>query len=118
MEFSEKLRALRQRRNLTQAQVADAVGISLRTYKGYELGQSRPRYRKILQRIATLYGVHVNDLLLEDNDIPESANGEADARDLILKAQSLFAGGHLSDEDKDAVFLALTEAYHLSRHRK
>ena len=42
MEFNEKLRLLRKNAGLTQRQVADAVGVTYRTYQNYEAGASMP----------------------------------------------------------------------------
>lgn len=39
MTLAEKLRQVRIRENLTQAQMADLVGLSLNSYKNYELAK-------------------------------------------------------------------------------
>lgn len=38
MELADKLKAIRQKEGLTQSQFCDATGISLSSYKKYELG--------------------------------------------------------------------------------
>lgn len=117
MNFAEKLRDLRTNRNLTQQELADSIGVSLRTVKSYELDETLPRYRKIYHKIAEKFEIDVNYLLTEGNDFILSAGekhgyrGSKGAQELIEGAQSLFAGGELSEEDKKVVFDALQEAF-------
>ncbi|MDO5695647.1 MAG: helix-turn-helix transcriptional regulator [Eubacteriales bacterium] len=110
--LAEKLRALRRQAGITQEQAAGHCGISLRSYKSYELNQTRPRYDEIYERLATLYNVPA-DYLRYDHitqaGLPEAK--DADAKQLIAAARALFAGAHLTDADRDAIFLALTDAY-------
>lgn len=39
-DLADKMKAWRQRLDITQAQAADALGVSLRTYQGYEAGRT------------------------------------------------------------------------------
>lgn len=57
MTFGEKLRQIRKQKGLTQPQAAQGMGISLRTYKAYELNQSNPQNETFVQRIADFYEV-------------------------------------------------------------
>ena len=41
MKYSERIRALREDRDLTQSQIADLLQIGQRTYCDYELGKTR-----------------------------------------------------------------------------
>lgn len=117
MKFSEKLRDIRTRENLTQQEMADRIGVSLRTLKGYELGETLPRYRRIYHKIAEEFNVDVNYLLAEGTDFILTAGekygsrGMKGAQELIEGARALFAGGELSDDDKKVVFDALQEAF-------
>ncbi|MGO1369744.1 helix-turn-helix domain-containing protein [Senegalia sp. (in: firmicutes)] len=117
MNFAEKLRELRNNENLTQQELADSIGVSLRTLKSYELGETLPRYRKIYHKIAEIFQIDVNYLLTEGNDFILTAGekygyrGKKGAEELIENARSLFAGGELSEEDKKIVFDALQEAF-------
>ena len=43
MKFNERLKELREQRNLTQEQLAKASGVSSRMIQRYEYGVSRPR---------------------------------------------------------------------------
>ncbi len=102
MKLSEKLRKLRKEKNLTQPEMADIIGINLRTYKSYELDQSKPRYKSIYKKIADFYDIDINYLLIDDNN----------SQDFIINTcKQLFAGGSLNSDDKKALFNALKEAY-------
>lgn len=117
MSFGEKLREIRTQENLTQQEMADRIGVSLRTLKSYELGETLPRYRKIYHKIAEEFNVDVNYLLTEGDDFILStgekygSRGMKGAQELIDNARALFAGGELSEDDKKVVFDALQEAF-------
>lgn len=64
MDFHEHLRHLRETRELTQAQVAEAVGIAKNTYVGYEKGPREPKLGE-LKKLATLFDVELGELCLE-----------------------------------------------------
>ncbi len=56
MNFPAKLKELRLSRNLTQEQLAELIGISLKTYKNYESGTTVPRipvFRKLVIALET-----------------------------------------------------------------
>ena len=65
--FSEKIRALRKERYLTQAEVAAEVGLSARGYQDLELG-AKPGFDNLLH-IADFYDVSV-DWLMGRTDNP------------------------------------------------
>jgi transcriptional regulator with XRE-family HTH domain len=61
---SEKLRLVRLLNRLNQEQVAEAVGVSLRTYRDLEHGKRSPTI-ELLEKLAFLYRMDIADLLLE-----------------------------------------------------
>lgn len=117
MKFSEKLKELRKNANFTQAEMAENIGVSLRTYKNYELGENHPRKREIYHVLAIVLGCDVNYLLTEDEEFLTAASekygpgGRLQAEKVIQDVAGLFAGGELSDVDKDAVMQALQQVY-------
>ncbi|MGB5823217.1 MAG: helix-turn-helix transcriptional regulator [Proteocatella sp.] len=117
MKFNEKIKELRKNANFTQTEMAEKIDVSLRTYKNYELGESYPRNRKVYYRLADALGVDVNYLLTEDEEFVTSASekyglgGRKQAEKVIHDVAGLFAGGELSDVDKDAVMQALQQVY-------
>nr|DAI65681.1 MAG TPA: helix-turn-helix domain protein [Caudoviricetes sp.] len=71
MKFGEKLKSLREQNNLTQAAVAKALGVTQRTISYYETNNVIPNDPSALNKLATLFGVTLDELLLK-NDGPKS----------------------------------------------
>lgn len=117
MKFGEKVRKLRRERGLIQQELADILGVSVRTIKNYESGNSYPKKRDIYKKLADYFNVNINYFLTEDENFIIQANnqygyhGSIQAQELVQSASALFAGGSLSEEDKDAVMRALQDAY-------
>ncbi len=63
--FCEKLKRARKRRNLTQMQASELLGIKRNTYARYETGHAEPNH-EVLFNISQLYRVSVDDLLDPD----------------------------------------------------
>ena len=56
------LKELRKKRNLSQMQVAEALGISLRAYQNYEYNQREPNI-EMINKLADYFNVTVDKLL-------------------------------------------------------
>lgn len=54
MSFPSKLKELRQARNLTQEQMAELIDVSIRTYRNYETGKTKPRIATIKKIVIAL----------------------------------------------------------------
>ena len=123
MTFGEKFKAERIKKNLTQQDVADALGINRRMITRYENGLSFPRTKDAYRKIAEFFGVDVNYLLTEDEELvvraseQYGARGMKQAQELIDGMSGLFAGGTLSEQDKDAIMRALQDIYWESKAR-
>lgn len=123
MKFGEKFKTERLKMNLTQKEVADALGINRRMITRYENGLSFPRTKEAYKKIADFFGVEVNYLLTEDDEFVVRASekygshGMKQAQELIDGMSGLFAGGNLSEQDKDAVMKALQDIYWESKAR-
>ena len=117
MKFGEKLRDLRKKDGLTQAELAEKAGISLRTVNYYESCKTYPKNREVYTTLADILDVDVNYLRNEGDDFITLANqkygyhGAKQAEKLVAEIGGLFAGGELSETDKDAVMRSLQEAY-------
>lgn len=117
MKFGEKLKKLRAEKQVSQEEAAKAVGISRRTYIGYEQDGRYPRKRETYAALAEFYSVDQNYLLTEDEEFVATAaerygsRGKRQAEDLVAELSGMFAGGEMSEEDKDAVMMALQKAY-------
>ena len=123
MTFGEKFRAEREKKGLTQQQTADGLGINRRMITRYENGISFPRTREAYKKIADFFETDVNYLLTEDEAFVMEASeqygsrGMKQAKELIDGMSGLFAGGTLSEQDKDAVMKALQDIYWESKAR-
>ena len=61
------LKELRIKRNISQNQAAEALGISLRTYQNYEYNQREPNI-EMINKLADFYGVTTDYLLGREPD--------------------------------------------------
>ncbi|MDO4460702.1 MAG: helix-turn-helix transcriptional regulator [Clostridia bacterium] len=117
MKFGEKLRYLRKEKKLTQEQVGKIIGVSKRTYLGYEQDGRYPKKREVYGRLAEALDCDINYLLTEDEEFITSAaeqygsRGKRQAEELVAELSGMFAGGELSEHDMDAVMIALQKAY-------
>lgn len=117
MKFGEKLKQLRSQKGASQSEVAQACGLARRTYISYEQEGRYPRKREVYRLLAEYFGVDTNYLLTEDETFVMSASeqygprGKRQAEQLVAELSGMFAGGELSESDKDAVMIALQKAY-------
>ncbi len=114
MKFGEKLKVLRIQNHLTQSALADKLGVSLRTLQNYETCKIYPKQTEIYGRIAKLFGVSTDYLLGDitaDTELPPQQEAAYQAKELIVRAGSLFSGGELSQEDMDKVLSAINQLY-------
>lgn len=117
MTFGEKIKTLRKEQGMTQKDLAEALGLSLRTISNYETGGLRPRHDATYDALAALFHVPKTYFFTEEDAFISAAearwgkSGASDARKLVNGVIGLFAGGRLDEEDKQAVFEAIQEAY-------
>lgn len=117
MGFGKKLKTLREGKNLTQSELAKILGITLKTVSNYETKDMRPRKMEMYEKMANFFDVNINYLLTEEDFFIMQAGedfgykGVQDAKTIAQSMAGLFAGGDLPDEDKDALFEAIQQAY-------
>lgn len=121
MGFANKLKELREIKKLSQEDLAKLCQVSTKTISRYELGQSKPRYRKTYDLLAEHLDT-THDYLVTDEDefiLKARENfgkeGAKDAEDMINGVIGLMAGGQIPDEDKRTILDAITEAYYIAR---
>ena len=121
MSFGKKLRDLREAKNLTQQELANQVGVSLKTISLYETNESHPRYRKIYDKLAELLDTTHDYLVTDEDDFVLNARelygsrGANDAREMVDGVVGLMAGGEVPEEDKKAILDAIQEAYYMAK---
>ena len=115
MKFGEKIRTLREKSGLTQAELAELLGVNKRTVIGYEREGRYPRQRAVYQNLADTF--HVDYLYTEKVSFFENAEsaygkkGRQEAQLLAQELSELFIDGELTDEDIDGVMIVMQKAY-------
>lgn len=128
----EKIKDRRITMNMTQKDLADCVGTTVRTISSYEAAGSKPRGLN-LRKLCTVLNVSESYLLNDEIEDPtygieeapyiESARttygkkGAMDVEKLLTQTKAMFAGGDVPEEDKELFFQAVTEAYFANRQR-
>lgn len=79
-KFHENLRTARKSANLSQKEVAEAIGVAKSTYSLYESGAREPDVNKI-RKLAKLLGVTGDALLGLDEDHPDTLAAHFDGED-------------------------------------
>lgn len=121
MLFGDKIKELRNLAEISQQELANKTGLSLRSIQNYESNQRYPKDVAILNKLCIALNTTIDELMKEeDNFIQEAAakygtRGKKDAKKLVEELSGLFAGGELNEEDKDKVFRAITEMYWKSK---
>jgi transcriptional regulator with XRE-family HTH domain len=115
--FGDKIKELRTSAGMSQQELANKAGLSLRSIQNYESNQRYPKDVAILNKLCKALNTTIEELMKEeDNFIQEASEkygtrGKKDAQKLVDELGGLFAGGELNEEDKDKVFRAITEMY-------
>lgn len=128
--FSVKVSEARNKLGVSQMALAEMVGVSDRAIKSYEKGEKHPRpstmfkLAKALQ-VSTTYlsddscedplSEIEKDTYLDEAHSRYGAGGVRDIDNLLAANSALFAGGELSQEQKDAFFEAVMKAYITSK---
>ena len=124
--FSDKVKEARTSLGLSQPQLAQSIGITTRSVQAYESGDKKPR-ASVMAKLAKALKVSIKFLsddecedpvadIEKDNYITEArerygAKGVRDVDQLLADNAALFAGGDLSQEQKDAFFEAVMKSY-------
>lgn len=124
--FAEKLRDARVAAGMTMAQLAETVELSLTSIQAYEKAKKRPRQTTML-KLAKALNVSIKfltddncedpmadiekDGYIEEARLRYGAQGARDINALLDENTALFAGGELSQAEKDVFFEAIMRAY-------
>lgn len=123
MKFSDRLKGLREKNDMTQEQLAKVSGVfPPRTIQRYECGTSRPRL-DAAEKLATALNISVDQLLGTDGMLvaqaaeQDGARGAKQAQQLTDEVTSLFTGGELAQDDMDVLMQAIMDAYWLAKEK-
>ena len=81
MQISQTLKVKRKERSLTQAQVAEKIFVSQKSVSNWETGKTYPDIDSLI-RLAKLYDLSLNNLLLEGSDVVENIKETAELKSL------------------------------------
>ena len=108
----EKIREGRANLGITQTELAEKIGVTLRTISKYEKQGVMPRGAN-LQKLAEVLGVSI--AYLSNDEIVDPAYGLEESP-YIESARAVY-GGDVPEEDKELFFQAVTEAYFANKQR-
>ena len=123
MTFGEKVKTVRKTKDMSQTQLAQAIGVSLRTVGGWEKEGRYPKQHELYQKLADTLGCDVSYLMSEDEAFITEASeqfgnrGARQAQQILEQAAAMFAGGSLTDEDKIAFMDEIQSLYLDSKRR-
>lgn len=114
-DFGATLKRLRTSKRMTQPEISEKIGVACCTYRHWESGINLPR-GYFIPKIAQALDVPV-EVLMEAANMPisekktQAISDYAKATQLASELIGLFAGGDLTERDKDAVMFTLHQAY-------
>lgn len=112
-DFGATLRKIRKSKRFTQNLISERIGVAISTYRNWESGVNIPR-RSFIPRIAKALEVNPN-VLMKAANIPYTVSQHTvdyqKATELASQLIGLFAGGELTEKDKDVVMFTLQQAY-------
>lgn len=115
MTIGDRIRRIRKKRRLTQAELAMMSGLSLSAIQGYEQGRYEPK-RKSLESIAEAFKIPVDELY--DMPTQHGTNLAEVGTDAITKQQAIDALRKLREEDIEDYGCEIPEGFnqdHLDR---
>lgn len=128
--FAEKVKMARSELDMTQSELGEATGVSLRSILDYEKGKKYPRQSTLLKLAKAL---QVSSRFLSDDSCDDpladierdgfiteareryGSKGARDINRLLAENAAVFAGGELSQDQKDKFFQAVMTAYVTSK---
>lgn len=124
--LAQKILESRSRLGLSQKELAEMTGVSNRSVAAYEKGEKNPRQTTVYA-LARALNVSVkyltddtcsdpaaeieNDGFIEEAQSQIGLSGSRDLVRMLRENEALFAGGELSQAEKDIYFDALMTAY-------
>ena len=124
MTIGEKVKLLRKRARMTQAELAEKLAVTTRAVIYFEKEQRHPS-DDVMTKLSAVFNVPEDvlsdehrslDLTKEEKFIQRARSedqkrGKTEAERFLEKCRIFFAGGSVSDEDMDLVFESLTEIF-------
>jgi len=122
LNFSQRLKMLRQEAGLTQKELAEKLGVSRGTIGMYEIGQRDPD-TETLRKLSDIFGVSIDYLLgktdFRNSFIPEDYKEKYKVtkrdmlqyEDFVKHVNAFFMDDKVADEDKEKLFKDISELF-------
>ncbi len=115
MTFADKVKIARAAQHLTQQELANRCGLSLRTIQNYELGARLPKSNRIYTVLAGALDIRVKDLLDDKTDLTLHSSRKSDDYERGYSAgRKSLQPQWISTEDhqpgKDGIYFAVIES--------
>lgn len=123
MTFGEKVKNLRKTKGLSQTQLAEAIGVTNRAVRSWEVEGRYPKQHDLYYKLADILSCDISYLMTEGESFITEATeqygsrGAKQAQQILEQAAAMFAGGELSDEDKIAFMDEIQMLYLDSKQR-
>lgn len=123
MTFGEKIKTLRKSKGMSQADLANEIGVSNRTIRGWEVENRYPKQTNLYQKLANVFQCDVSYLMSDEEAFITEASeqfgnrGAKQAQQILEQAAAMFAGGELTDDDKTAFMDEIQSLYLDSKKR-
>lgn len=123
MKFGEKVKKLRMEKKMTADELAQQLGVSVRTIYAYESGNTYPRNFSFYDDLAKVLGVTADYLRTENEEFMTEVGEQYGTRaqrqynKAIAEAKKLFAGGDLAEEDELAFVMEVQQLFLDSKKR-
>ena len=124
MTIGKKVRLLRKRARMTQADLAEKISVTTRAVIYFEKDQRHPS-EDVISKLAEVFNIS-EDILDDDRrnleltkeekfiqraKSEDQKSGKTEAERFLEKCRVFFAGGSVSEDDMDLVFESLTEIF-------
>lgn len=118
MTLAKRLINLRNKRGLSQYEVAEKLGIKRARYNAWEQEISKPR-TDMLNKIADLFEVTPDYLLgFDHNDTNELPDKSKDFREVLMDERLTIDGKPLTQEDKEKLLRVIEAMFWDSKNNK
>ena len=120
MTIGEKLKILRDKKGVTQSDVASAIDVSVAIISNYEKDKKKPS-RDTVVKLANYYGVDLNfllgDAMLNDKDKKDIAKSLESIMNDLNNGGALAYGGNIKEGDVELYKIAINNVLEMIKVR-
>ena len=109
--FGVKIKKLRNAKYMTQTQMANEVGVSLRTVQHWEYTNALPKKEDTLNKIADLFGINKDYLLDDTHCVSTEVILPQQVQQVVIDAQQILDNPRIPCHIKDLMSLKIVKYY-------